>query len=43
VVRATLAATRGEVVCPQVRELLGMEPLKTPAAGSPPIDHLAVK
>jgi proton-translocating NAD(P)+ transhydrogenase subunit alpha len=43
VVRATLAATRGEVVSPQVRELLGMEPLKTPAEGSPPVDHLAAK
>jgi NAD(P) transhydrogenase subunit alpha len=43
VVRATLAAYRGEVVSPQVRELLGMEPLKTPAEGRPPIDHLAVK
>jgi hypothetical protein len=43
VVRATLAAYRGEVVSPQVRELLGMSPLKTPAEGSPPVDHLAVK
>ena len=43
IVRATLAAYRGEVVSPQVRELLGMEPLKTPAEGSPPVDHLAVK
>ena len=43
VVRATLAAYRGEVVSPQVRELLGLEPLKTPAEGSPPVDHLAAK
>jgi NAD(P) transhydrogenase subunit alpha len=43
VVRATLAAYRGEVVNPQVRELLCLEPLKTPAEGSPPVDHLAVK
>lgn len=43
VVRATLAATRGEVVNPQIRELLGLEPLKTPAEGSPPVDHLASK
>jgi hypothetical protein len=41
VVRATLAATRGEVVCPQVRELLGLPPLKSPPADSPPITHLA--
>lgn len=43
VVRATLAAYRGEVVSPQVRELLGMEPLQTPPEGSPPVDHLAAK
>ena len=43
VVRGTLAAHRGEVVSPQVRELLGLEPLKTPPADSPPVDHLAVK
>jgi NAD(P) transhydrogenase subunit alpha len=43
VVRGTLAAHRGEVVHPQLRELLGLAPLKTPAAGSPPVDHLAVK
>jgi H+-translocating NAD(P) transhydrogenase subunit alpha len=42
VVRSTLAAHRGEVVSPQVRELLGMEPLKA-ASETPPIDHLAVK
>jgi NAD(P) transhydrogenase subunit alpha len=42
VVRSTLAAHRGEVVSPQVRELLGMEPLKA-APETPPIDHLAVK
>jgi NAD(P) transhydrogenase subunit alpha len=41
VVRDTLAAYRGEVVSPQVRELLGLEPLKTPPPGSPPVDHLA--
>jgi NAD(P) transhydrogenase subunit alpha len=43
VVRSTLAAWRGEVVNPQVRELLGMPPLATPPAGSPPVDHLAAK
>jgi NAD(P) transhydrogenase subunit alpha len=43
IVRATLAAYRGEVVNPQVRELLGMEPLKTPAPDAPPVDHLAAK
>jgi NAD(P) transhydrogenase subunit alpha len=43
VVRATLAATRGEVVCPQVRALLGLEPLTTLATGSPPVDYLATK
>ena len=43
IVRTTLAAYRGEVVNPQVRELLGMEPLKTPSPGSPPVDHLATK
>ena len=26
---------------PQVRELLGLEPLKTPSPDSPPVDHLA--
>jgi H+-translocating NAD(P) transhydrogenase subunit alpha len=43
VVRETLAATRGEVVCPRLREFLNLEPLKTPTAGSPPVDHLATK
>jgi NAD(P) transhydrogenase subunit alpha len=43
VVRQTLAAYRGEVVSPQVRELLGLEPLKTPPADSPPVTHLAAK
>jgi NAD(P) transhydrogenase subunit alpha len=43
VVRQTLAAYRGEVVSPQIRELLGLEPLKTPPAGSPPVTHLAAK
>jgi NAD(P) transhydrogenase subunit alpha len=43
IVRSTLAACRGEVVSPTVRELLGLAPLKTPAADAPPIDHLAVK
>ena len=42
IVRATLAAHRGEVVSTQVRELLGLELLKTPPPGSPPVDHLAV-
>lgn len=43
VVRATLAATRGEVVHAQVRELLGLEPLKTPSPDSPPVTHLAAQ
>jgi NAD(P) transhydrogenase subunit alpha len=43
VVRETLAAYRGEIVSPQVRELLGLEPLATPPPGSPPVDHLAAK
>ncbi len=43
VVRDTLAAHRGEVVSPQVRELLGLEPLQAPPPGSPPVDHLATK
>jgi NAD(P) transhydrogenase subunit alpha len=43
VVRATLAAYRCDVVSPQVRELLSLEPLKPPTADSPPVDHLAVK
>jgi hypothetical protein len=43
IVRATLAAHRGEVVNSQVRELLGLEPLKTPSPDSPPVDHLAAR
>jgi NAD(P) transhydrogenase subunit alpha len=43
VVRSTLAAWRGQVTSPQVRELLGMSPLETPREGSPPVDHLAVR
>jgi NAD(P) transhydrogenase subunit alpha len=43
VVRETLAAHRGEVVCPRIRELLDLPPLATPAEGSPPVDHLAAK
>jgi proton-translocating NAD(P)+ transhydrogenase subunit alpha len=43
VVRETLTAYRGEVVNPRIRELLSLEPLKTPPPGSPPVDHLAVK
>jgi NAD(P) transhydrogenase subunit alpha len=43
IVRATLTAYRGEVVNQQVRELLRMPPLKTPAPDSPPVDHLATK
>jgi NAD(P) transhydrogenase subunit alpha len=43
VVRSTLAAWRGEVTSPQVRELLGMPALQTPAADSPPVDHLAAR
>jgi NAD(P) transhydrogenase subunit alpha len=41
VVRETLAAHRGEVVNPRLRELLNLPPLATPAPGSPPVDHLA--
>lgn len=41
VVRETLAAHRGEVVNPRMRELLSLPPLATPPAGSPPVDHLA--
>ena len=41
VVRETLTAYRGEVVNPRLRELLNLEPLKTPPPGSPPVDHLA--
>jgi NAD(P) transhydrogenase subunit alpha len=43
VVRSTLAAYQGEVVSPQVRELLGLAPLQPPTAESPPLDHLAAK
>jgi len=43
VVRSTLAAWRGQVTSPQVRELLGLPALQTPPADSPPVDHLAVK
>jgi NAD(P) transhydrogenase subunit alpha len=43
VVRETLAAHRGEVVNPRLRELLQLPPLATPQAGSPPVDHLAQK
>jgi proton-translocating NAD(P)+ transhydrogenase subunit alpha len=43
VVRETLAAHRGEVVCPRMRELLGLPALETPGPGSPPVDHLANK
>jgi proton-translocating NAD(P)+ transhydrogenase subunit alpha len=43
VVRETLAAHRGEVVNPRLRELLELPPLETPAPGSPPVDHLANK
>lgn len=41
VVRETLAAHRGEVVAPRMREMLGLSPLETPPPGSPPVDHLA--
>ncbi len=41
VVRGTLAAYRGEVVNARMREQLGLEPLKTPGEGDPPVDHLA--
>jgi proton-translocating NAD(P)+ transhydrogenase subunit alpha len=43
IVRETLAAYRGEVSSRAVRELLGLAPLKTPAADAPPVDHLATK
>jgi NAD(P) transhydrogenase subunit alpha len=43
VVRETLAAHRGEVVNPRLRELLELPPLETPPPGSPPVDHLAQK
>jgi NAD(P) transhydrogenase subunit alpha len=43
VVRSTLAAYQGEVVSPQVRELLGLAPLQPPTAESPPVDHLAAR
>jgi NAD(P) transhydrogenase subunit alpha len=43
VVRETLTAYRGEVINPRLRELLNLEPLKTPAPGGPPVDHLAAK
>jgi proton-translocating NAD(P)+ transhydrogenase subunit alpha len=41
VVRDTLVAHRGHVVCARLRELLGLEPLQTPPPGSPPVSHLA--
>jgi NAD(P) transhydrogenase subunit alpha len=41
VVRETLAAHRGEVVNPRMRELLNLPPLETAPEGSPPVDHLA--
>jgi NAD(P) transhydrogenase subunit alpha len=40
VVRETLAAHRGEVVHPRLRELLNLAPLPTQQPGSPPVDHL---
>jgi NAD(P) transhydrogenase subunit alpha len=43
VVRETLAAHRGEVVHPRLRELLELPPLESPPPGSPPLDHLANK
>jgi NAD(P) transhydrogenase subunit alpha len=43
VVRETLAAHRGEIVNPRMRELLELPPLATPQPGSPPVDHLAQK
>jgi NAD(P) transhydrogenase subunit alpha len=43
VVRETLAAHRGEVVNPRLRELLELPPLESPPPGSPPVDHLANK
>lgn len=43
VVRSTLAAWRGKVTSPQVRDLLGMPPLQPPSPDSPPVDHLAVR
>jgi H+-translocating NAD(P) transhydrogenase subunit alpha len=42
VVRDTLTTHRGEVIHPQVREMLGLEPLKPPVGpGKPPLDLLA--
>jgi NAD(P) transhydrogenase subunit alpha len=43
IVRATLAAYRHEVVNAQIRELLGLEPLKTPSPDAAPVDHLAAR
>jgi len=43
IVRATLVAYRREVVNAQIRELLGLEPLKTPSPDAPPVDHLAAR
>ena len=43
VVRDTMAANRGTVTSAAVRACLGLEPLKTPTANDPPVDHLAVK
>jgi H+-translocating NAD(P) transhydrogenase subunit alpha len=43
VVRETLTTYRSEVVNARLRELLNLEPLKTPPPGSPPVDHLAAK
>ena len=41
IVRDTLAAHRGHVVNPTLRQLLNLEPLQTPSPESPPVDHLA--
>jgi NAD(P) transhydrogenase subunit alpha len=43
VVRETLVAHRGEVTSRQVRELLGLAPLKTPLADAPRVDQLAAR
>jgi NAD(P) transhydrogenase subunit alpha len=43
VVRGTLAAHRGDVVNARLRELLNLEPLKTPSSDDPPVNHLAGK
>jgi NAD(P) transhydrogenase subunit alpha len=43
VVRSTLAAKGGEVISPQVRELLGMPPLAAPTADGASVEHAAAR